>query len=146
MKGVWLTCRHAFPELAKSGAGAIVNIASIAGVSGGPGQSAYGASKAGVVQLTRNCANEGAEKGIRANSIAPGGIVTPMSFRLRPARSKEEEYRRNAQQNPLARTGLPDDIAYAALWLGSDEARFVTGQNIVIDGGATMLRNPQRTR
>ena len=139
LKGVWLAIKHAFPELEKSGTGAVVNIASINGLIGNTGQTAYGASKGGVVQLTRHCAAEGAEKRIRVNCISPGGIVTAMSFRLRPGQSKEQVYRENAERNPLRRTGLPDDIAYAAVWLASEEASYVTAQNIVIDGGVSLI-------
>lgn len=140
LKGVWLCSKAAFPELEKSGAGSVINISSIAGVIGNPAQTAYGASKGGVVQLTRHCATEGAEKHIRVNCISPGGIVTAMSLGLRPGQSKEEVCRANAERNPLRRTGLPDDIAYAAVWLASDEAAHVTAQNIVIDAGATLIR------
>lgn len=140
LKGVWLAIKHAFAELEKSGAGAVINIASIAGVVGNPGQTAYGASKGGVVQLTRHCATEGAGKHIRVNCISPGGIVTAMSYGLRPGQSREQVHRENAERNPLQRTGLPDDIAYAAVWLASDESAHVTAQNIVIDAGVTLIR------
>jgi meso-butanediol dehydrogenase/(S,S)-butanediol dehydrogenase/diacetyl reductase len=137
LKGVWLGIKYAVPALLASGGGAIVNVSSIAGIAGLNAQSAYGAAKGGVVQLTRHIAREYAADGIRSNCLCPGGIVTPLSFSRRPTMTEEEVKAQFATRNPSHRAGRPEDIAYAALWLASDEAVFVNGQVIAIDGGAT---------
>ncbi len=139
LKGVWLGMKHAIPALQKGG-GAIINVASIAAVMGNAGQSAYGATKGGVVQLTRHCAAETAASRIRVNCISPGSVVTAMSLQQRPGKTLEQVLADAAGRNPLGRAGRPEDIAYAAVWLGSDESAFITGQNIVIDGGVTSIR------
>jgi NAD(P)-dependent dehydrogenase (short-subunit alcohol dehydrogenase family) len=141
LKGVWLGMKHAIPHMLASGGGSIISTASIAAVLGFAGLGAYGAAKAGVAELTRVCAIEYADRGIRANCILPGGILTPIIYNnpglaapmdpemLRPAM---------ARMQPIPRAGLPEDIANAALWLASDESSFVTGQSIVVDGGYTV--------
>ena len=140
LKGVWLGMKHAIPEMARNGGGAIINVASIAAVMGNAGQSGYGATKGGVVQLTRHCASETAAQKIRVNCISPGSIVTSMSQRERPHLTMEQIREAATKRNPLGVAGRPDDIAYTAVWLGSDESGYVTGQNIVIDGGVTAIR------
>jgi NAD(P)-dependent dehydrogenase (short-subunit alcohol dehydrogenase family) len=137
LKGVWLGMKHAIPAMLKSGGGAIVNTASTSGLLGYVGQSGYGASKGGVINLTRHCAVEFAGQGIRVNCICPGATVTPMGQKNRPGMSLEEMKARNADSNPLRRTGMPEDIANAALYLASDEAAHVTGQIMAVDGGLT---------
>ncbi len=140
LKGPWLCTRACFPHLRAREDAAVVNIASIAAVMGNPDQTGYGASKGGLLQLTRHTAAEGAELGIRANCISPGGIVTSMSLISRPGMTSEQIAASVASRNPLGRTGWPEDIAHAAVWLASIESRYVTGQNIVIDGGSTSVR------
>ena len=140
LKGAWLCMKYIFPIMSKNGMGSIINIASISAIIGTVGQSAYGASKGGLLQLTRHCAAEGAEVGIRVNCISPGEIVTPMSFAVSPGVPKEIVIKRIADRSMLGRAGWPDDVAYAATWLASEEARYVTAQNIVIDGGVTGIR------
>ncbi len=137
LKGTWLGMKYAVPAIIDSGGGAVINTASTAGLLGYVGQSGYGASKGGVVSLTRHCAVEFAAKGIRVNCICPGAIFTPMSLQNRPGQAEADIKQRNAQTNPLLRTGMPEDIARTALYLASGEAAHVTGQVIAVDGGVT---------
>jgi NAD(P)-dependent dehydrogenase (short-subunit alcohol dehydrogenase family) len=123
-----VACRAA---LAKA-KGAIVNIASMHAIFGAPLSPAYGASKGGVVQLTKSLAVAWAEDGIRVNAIAPGWIETPMTV---PARSDASRNRAILDRTPLGRWGTPDDIVGPALFLASDGARFITGAVLVVDGG-----------
>lgn len=135
LKGVWLGCRAALPAMLASGGGAIVNIASfVALVGAATAQMAYTASKGGVLALTRELAVEYARRGIRANSICPGPIETPLLAELLadPARRQ-----RRLVHIPLGRFGRPEEIAKAALFLASDDASFVTGSALVVDGGIT---------
>jgi NAD(P)-dependent dehydrogenase (short-subunit alcohol dehydrogenase family) len=140
LKGVWLGIKLAAPRIAARGGGAIINTASISGLVGLPGQGAYGASKGGVVQLTRVAAMELAPSFVRVNSICPGGILTPILYD-NPSLPQAidpgliEEQMKRAQ--PIPRAGRPLDIADTAVWLASDESSFVTGQSIAVDGGIT---------
>ena len=142
LKAVWLGMRHAIPRLIASGGGAIVSTASIAGLTGLPGLGAYGAAKSGVISLTKVCALEYAAEGIRVNCICPGGILTPMAWGDVPAEqeaaAKEAAAKALAPVHPLGRAAAPEEIAQAALWLASDEASFVTGHALVVDGGWTV--------
>lgn len=138
LKAVWLGMKHCLPYLVANGGGSIITTASVSAFMGMMGQGAYGAAKGGVVQLTRVCAIEYAQHGIRANCICPGGTATPLLWAnpASPIQSDPETVReRLANLQPLRRAGLPEDIANAALWLASDESSFVTGQAIVVDGG-----------
>lgn len=118
--------------------GSIVNLASIAGLRGGAGISAYSASKAAVIAMTRAFANELGPTGIRVNAIAPGVIDTPgVQAQMAPLRESGVDIDRVIAANPLRRAGHPDDVARAALFLASDLAAFVTGQTLVVDGGST---------
>ena len=137
LKGVWLGMKHAIPEMIKSGGGSIVNTASTSGLLGYVGQSGYGASKGGVISLTRHCAIEYAAKGVRVNCVCPGSTVTPMAMGNRPGQTLEQVRVRNAQSNPLLRTGMPEDVARTALFFASDDAAHVTGQIVAVDGGFT---------
>lgn len=139
LKGVWLGMKHALPHLIAGGGGSIITTASVSAMMGMPGQGAYGSAKGGVVQLTRVCAIENAEKGVRANCICPGGTLTPILYNNPFAMKVEPELvaRGLVNAQPIPRAGLPEDIANAALWLASDESSFVTGQAIVVDGGWT---------
>lgn len=150
MKSVWLGMKYALPAMIESGGGSIVSTASIAGLRALRHEAAYGASKAGIIQLTRVCAVDFAERGIRANCICPGGILTPLIYdnpgRGGP-RDPDELAALLADLQPIPRAGQPTDIAQAALWLASEDSSFVTGQAIVVDGGWTAsARTPFRRR
>ena len=133
-KGVFLGTKAAIPEMRKAGGGSIINISSTAGLVGSRNSAAYSASKGAVRIFTKSTAVQYAEEGIRANSIHPGPIDTDMGDQVWPdADSRESAAARTA----LARIGTAQDIAYGALYLASDESSFVTGSELVIDGGST---------
>lgn len=139
LKGVFLCSKHAVPMMKKAGGGAIVNTASIAGLVG-MSSHAYCASKGGVVLLTKTMALELAKSGIRVNAVAPGFIDTPLTRGARRGLNEKEQAAnvvRLAGLAPMERVGRPEDIAHAALYLASDEAAFVTGHTLVVDGGFT---------
>lgn len=135
LRGVFLGIKHAIAPMRANGQGAIVSTASIAGVDGYSGLHAYCAAKAGVVNLTRSAALQLACDFIRVNCIAPGGVSTPIVWNGTANREAVEGFLLAAQ--PLPQVGQPDDIAQAALFLCSDEARFITGHTLIVDGGAT---------
>lgn len=131
--GVLLSMKHEIPALLKNG-GAIVNCASVAGLVGFAGMNVYVASKHAVMGLTKCAALEYAAKGIRVNAVSPGGVETPMLERI----AAEGDFR--AQLNamhPIGRVGRPQEIAAGVVWLCSDEASFMTGQSLTLDGGMT---------
>lgn len=134
---VFLGAKHAMPYMRDNQPGSIVNISSIAGLIANHNTPAYNASKAAVWLLSKNIALYCAKKGwdIRSNSIHPTFIDTPIIDRLRQALGKEEAEAKLARQVPLRRIGQPSDVANAALYLISDESRFVTGSELKIDGG-----------
>ena len=134
-KGAFLGTKHAIPEMRKAGGGSMINIASVAALEGSMEAScAYTMSKAAVRLLTRSTAVQYGREGIRANSIIPASIKTMMNAHL----MAEEGYREKMLDRiPLGRTGRPEDVAYGALFLASDESSFVTGSDLVIDGGLT---------
>jgi NAD(P)-dependent dehydrogenase (short-subunit alcohol dehydrogenase family) len=119
------------------GGGSIVNVASVEGLEGTEGGSAYNASKGGVVLLTRNMAMDYARKGIRVNAICPGFIDTPMLRSVFDQPGVRELLPRIVEAHQLGRLGRPIEIANAALFLASDEASFITGQALAVDGGFT---------
>ncbi len=133
LKGIWLCMKYEIPEMLKQGKGVIVNCASIAGLVGYPGLPAYVASKHGVVGLTKTTALECARKGIRVNAVCPGAIKTPMIDRVTGKRKEAEQ--QFADMEPIGRLGQPEEVASAVLWLCSDEASFVTGHALAVDGG-----------
>lgn len=135
LRGVFHTCRAAVPILKARGQGAIVNVASVAGVRARPGLTAYCAAKAGVILFTRALALELAPHGVRANALLPGPTRTPMLARFTPHLTPEEGGRRFIESVPLGRLAEPEEIARAALFLASDEASFVTGACLGADGG-----------
>lgn len=133
-KGVFLGTKAAIPEMRKAGGGSIINISSVAGLVGSRTSTAYSASKGAVRLFTKSTAIQYAVEGIRANSIHPGPIDTDMGDQVWPdPESRESTVARTA----LARIGTAQDIAYGALYLASDESAFVTGSELVIDGGLT---------
>ena len=133
-KGVFLGTKAAIPEMRRAGGGSIINISSVYGLVGSGGSSAYHASKGAVRLLTKSTAIQYAGEGIRANSIHPGIIDTPMT---EATRSDPELNQRWISGTPLGRRGEPDDVAYGVLFLASDESSFMTGSELVIDGGWT---------
>ena len=134
-KGVFLGTKCAIPEMRKAGGGSIINISSVAGLTGGPGSAAYRASKGAVRLFTKATAIQYAGDAIRANSVHPGIIDTPMTT---PNLLVDEAARQRAMaRHPLGRYGKPEDVAYGVLYLASDESSFVTGSELVIDGGFT---------
>jgi NAD(P)-dependent dehydrogenase (short-subunit alcohol dehydrogenase family) len=135
LKGVWLGCRAGVPAMLESGGGSIVNVASfVALVGAATAQIAYTASKGGVLAMTREMAVEYARQGIRANSICPGPIETPLLAELLADPVRRQ---RRLVHIPIGRFGRPEEIAKAALFLASDDASFVTGSALVVDGGIT---------
>ncbi len=138
LKSVFLGAKYAFPELRKNGGGVILNTASVSAIVASPGYAAYTASKAGVVQLTKLIALEGAPHHIRSNAICPSFSWTPLVERGVSARfpgAEERVKQALAQASPLNDLVTPDEIAALALFLVSDEARFITGTAQIIDGG-----------
>ena len=139
VKGVLFGTKHAVPHLRVAGRGAIINLSSIAGLIGLGNLAAYHASKGAVRLMTKNDAVTYAREQIRVNSIHPGYILTPMvENHLRSTASDLEAAKAaTGAVHPLGHMGEPDDIAWAVVWLASDEAKFVTGAEIAIDGGYT---------
>ncbi len=132
LKGIWLCMKYEIPHLLKQAGGAIVNTASIAGLVGSR-SAAYGASKHGIVGLTKTAALEYARSGIRVNAVCPGVIRTPMLERSLERMPDLEA--RFVEVEPIGRMGSPEEIAEAAVWLCSDAASFVTGHAMAVDGG-----------
>jgi NAD(P)-dependent dehydrogenase (short-subunit alcohol dehydrogenase family) len=138
LKSVYLVSKAAWPRLVERGGGSIINTASIAGLWAIPADAAYCASKAGVVMLTKCMALDGATDGIRVNCVCPGYTETPMIEGYFADQADPDEARRFATQlHPLGRLGRPGDIADAMVYLASDEAAWVTGTALVVDGGLT---------
>lgn len=133
LKGVFLTTKAAAKLMMKQRAGRIVNMASVVGVTGNAGQANYSAAKAGVIGFTKTVAKELASRGITANAVAPGFIDTDMTSVLSD-KAKEAAL----SGIPLGRMGTPDDIAAAVLFLVSDQASYITGQVLNVDGGMVM--------
>ena len=133
LKGVWLCMKYEISQMLQQGGGAIVNTASGAGLVGVAGLSAYVASKHGVIGLTKTAALEYAKAGIRVNAVCPGVIQTPMVARLTSSRPDLSEALVAAE--PMGRTGKPEEIAEAVVWLCSEAASFVTGHAMSVDGG-----------
>ena len=149
LKGTWMGCHYAVPEMKKAGGGSIISIASVHGVAGAPRWSAYAMSKGGIIAGTRSLAVELAPLNIRVNVVSPGAIATRDPARWVVERLGEryrepflERFgdrmgRARALFQPLRIIGRPEDIAYCAVYLASDESRFVTGANCMVDGGLT---------
>ncbi|WP_085992422.1 3-oxoacyl-[acyl-carrier-protein] reductase [Oceanobacillus senegalensis] len=133
LKGVFTCTKAVARQMMKQRAGKIVNVASIVGVAGNPGQANYVAAKAGVIGLTKTTAKEFASRNILVNAVAPGFIATDMTDEL-----SEEQKKAMLDVIPLAKLGQPEDVARVVRFLASDDASYITGQTIHIDGGMVM--------
>ncbi len=134
LTSAFVLCRAALRNMMRRRYGRIVNISSISGVFGNPGQGNYSASKAGLVGMTKSLAREVASRGITANCIAPGFIETPMTHAL-----NEKQTEAIASSIPAGTFGKPGDIAAAVVFLASEEARYITGETLHINGGMVMV-------
>ena len=141
LDSVFLGSKHAIPLIAASGGGSIVNISSISGIIAGHNLAAYNSAKAAVRHLSKSialhCAKTG--NGIRCNSVHPVFIDTPILDRIAAGQDRAVALQKLARQIPLGRVGRPDDVAYAVLYLASDESAFVTGSEIRVDGGISAM-------
>ena len=139
LRGVFLGVKHAARVMQPQGSGVIINTSSTAGILGGLGPHAYTTAKHGVIGLTKSVANELAPDGIRVNAISPGNTVTAMtaSVTTGDASNTAATEEKIASGSPLGYAGLPDDIAAAALYLASDDGRYVSGHTLVVDAGQT---------
>jgi meso-butanediol dehydrogenase/(S,S)-butanediol dehydrogenase/diacetyl reductase len=134
LSSVFLGLRAVIPAMRRQNGGAIVNTASISGLRADLGMGSYNAAKAGVINLTRTAALENAPYGIRVNCVCPGGIDT-RAPQLLAGRQAPEFRQSMARAHPLGRMGQAQEVAEAILFLASDNAAFVTGENLVVDGG-----------
>ena len=136
VKGVFLGTQAAIPEMRKAGGGSIINISSIYGIVGSPVSASYHASKGAVRIFTKSVAVQYAKHNIRSNSVHPGFVDSPMTQAFH---SIPEVWQERVGKTPLGRMGTPEDIAAGVLYLASDESSFVTGAELVIDGGMTAI-------
>lgn len=134
LKGVFLCSKRAIPEMIKAGGGSIINIASVGGMVGFASYAAYCSAKGGVIQLTKSLAIDYGLYNIRVNAICPGPIDTPTT----PEAQDEKLHQWQRDMTVLGRTASPEEVAYPALFLASDESSFITGSNLVVDGGWTI--------
>ena len=133
LRSCWLCCKTAARTMMRKRSGSIINITSVVGIAGNGGQTNYAASKAGIIGLTKSLAKEVAARGIRVNAVAPGFVETDMTADL------SDDIRDKAiEAIPLGRMGAAKDIAKAVAFLASDEAAYITGQTLVVDGGMVM--------
>lgn len=137
LKGVWLSMKYEIPHMRGDGGGAIVNMASVAGLIGFPMNAVYAASKHGIVGLTKSAAAEYARNNIRVNALCPGYTDTPMVSAIEDIRPGMVEA--TLQAVPMRRLGKPEEVAETVCYLLSDRAPFLTGQSIAIDGGLTVV-------
>lgn len=133
LKGVFLCSKWVIPEMMKAGGGSIINIASVGGLVGFGAYAAYCSAKGGVIQLTKSLAIDYGHHNIRVNAICPGPIDTPTT----PEAQDEKLHQWQRDMTVLGRTATPEEVAYPALFLASDESSFITGSNLVVDGGWT---------
>ena len=133
LSGVFHTCRAAARGMMRRRSGAIVNVTSVVGLRGNPGQTNYAASKGGIIGFTKSLARELGSRGVRANAVAPGYIATALTDVL-----PEGARQAILANTPLGRLGSPEDVAGAVRFLCSDEASFITGEVLLVDGGLGM--------
>ena len=143
LKSVFLTCKHCIPVMEKQGGGAIINVSSLGGVRHtGHYHSAYGAAKAGLMHYTRTMAVEYGPKGIRCNTVVPGHVLTPLVEHRMARQYRDGDFQgmldHRSKAIPMGRMGDAWDVAYAALYLASDEAKNTTGIHITVDGGVSL--------
>ncbi len=141
LDSVFLGCKHAVSAMADSGGGSIVNISSISGIIAGHNLGAYNSAKGGVRLLTKSIALHCARKGynVRCNSVHPTFVDTPILDSILKRSGREEGLAKLSRQVPLGRVGAPDDVAYGVLYLASDESSYVTGSELIIDGGISAM-------
>jgi NAD(P)-dependent dehydrogenase (short-subunit alcohol dehydrogenase family) len=140
LKGVFLCSKAVYPHFKNQGSGTIVNMSSDSGISGNPNEAAYCASKGGVTNLTRAMALDYAKENIRVNAICPAVINTPMLQKEVDMQEDKEAYLKEMDElHPIGRVGRPEEVAFAVLMVASDEASFITGANIPVDGGFTAV-------
>jgi NAD(P)-dependent dehydrogenase (short-subunit alcohol dehydrogenase family) len=133
VRGTMLCCKHVLPHMVKHGGGSIINTASNLGLQGNLGQSAYATSKAAILQLTRSIAASHGRRGVRCNAVSPGLVMSPAARNNLPPRLHEIV----AEETLTPYLGEPQDIAHAVAYLASDESRYVTGHNLIVDGGTS---------
>ena len=141
LDSVFLGCKYAIPVMSKSGQGSIINISSISGIVAGWNTAAYNSSKAGVRLLSKSVALYCAKKGydVRCNSVHPAFVNTPILDPIKQAFGAEEAVAKLSRQIPMNKIGDTDDVSYAILYLASDESKFMTGTEIVLDGGLSAM-------
>ncbi len=133
LKGVFNCCKAITRPMMRQRRGRIINISSISGIAGQAGQTNYAASKAGIIAFTKSLAKELGPRNITVNSVAPGFVLTDLT-----ADMQEEWKERVLEMTPLGRMGKPEEVAYAVAFLASDEASFITGETLTVDGGLVM--------
>ncbi len=139
LRSIYLCSKYAIPCMKRSGGGVIVNMASVAGLMGVKNRAAYSASKGGVIALTKSMAIDYVEDGIRVNSNCPGTVDSPsLQKRLEALPDPAAARRDFTTRQPMKRFGRPDEIAYSVLFLCSDESSFITGTEIIVDGGMSL--------
>ena len=141
LDSVFLGCKYIIPRMVEHGPGSIINLSSISGIVAGWNTAAYNSSKAGVRLLTKSTALYCAKKGydVRCNSIHPAFVNTPILDPIKQAFGDDEAVRKLARQIPMNKIGDTDDVAYAVLYLASDESKFMTGAELVLDGGLSAM-------
>ena len=140
LKGVWLCMKHEIAQMLAQGGGSIVNTSSVTGLGGGRHSAFYAAAKAAVVALTKSAALEYARQNIRINALVPGAVATPMLDHVFAQVAPNDPAAAQASYEkriPLGRIGRPEEAAEAVLWLCSDQASYVTGHSLIVDGGLT---------
>jgi NAD(P)-dependent dehydrogenase (short-subunit alcohol dehydrogenase family) len=137
LKGTYLTCKAVLPGMIEQRSGSVITIASVEGIEGAEGGSTYNASKGGVILLTKNMALDYGRRGIRVNCICPGFIETPLFWSVFGGDAVAAYREKIKDQHKLGRFGKPEEIAGCAFFLASDDASFVSGQAIAVDGGFT---------